>query len=275
MQKVFAKDFIGRNIVPQLKNKYDVLTPSRQELNLFDRKAIESYILNNNIDVIVHSANPNPSKNSLDIDTKMLRDSLEIFLNIYNSRKLVKKVIIIGSGASYDKTKDIVSVKENQIFDSIPKDDYGFAKYIMNYFCNDNVYNLCVFGCYGPSDASSKFITHCIRCIMRGEDITIRQNCYFDYMHVSDLGRIMSWLIDNEPKHNIYNAVSGKRVSLLEIANKVKELMNSNASIIIAKDGLNNEYTASNELLLEEYNGQFTSLEDGILQQIDWEKNNI
>ena len=96
----------------------------------------------------------------------------------------------------------------------------------------------------------------------------------FDYMHVFDLGKIMSWMINAEPKYNIYNACSGQRVSLLEIAQIIKTRMNSNSDIIVLKDGWNNEYTASNDRLKQEYTENFISLQDGIDIQIAWEKEN-
>ena len=266
--------FIGRNILPILSEQFDVLAPRRSELNLYDEKEVKNYIINNKIDYIVHSANPNPSKNELDKADKMLRDSLQLFMVLYNCKDLVKKMVYYGSGAIYDKTRDIVSVYEENANDYIPKDDYGFAKYIMNHLTTGNVYNLCVFGCYGPSDADSKFITHCIRCCLDNKPVTIRQDCMFDYMHVYDLGRITNWLLSSNPKHNMYNACSGLRVSLSDIAKEVIKQMNSDSSVVIQNPGWNKEYTASNDRLLKEYNGKFISLDEGIFIQIDWEKEN-
>jgi len=267
--------FIGRNILPILSEQFDVLAPRRSELNLYDEKEVRNYIINNKIDYIVHSANPNPSKNELDKADRMLRDSLQLFMVLYSCRDLVKKLVYYGSGAIYDKTRDIVSVHEEDACDYIPKDDYGFAKYIMNHLTTGNVYNLCVFGCYGPSDADSKFITHCIRCCLDNKPVTIRQNCMFDYMHVYDLGRITNWLLsNNNPSHNMYNACSGLRVSLSDIAKEVIKQMNSNSPVVIQNTGWNNEYTASNERLLKEYKGSFISLKEGISIQIGWEKGN-
>lgn len=264
--------FIGTNVLPILKEKFDVFTPDRYELNLFDSEITRKYLIDNNIRLVMHCANPNPAKESEDTNEKLLRDSLQLFISLYKNKDVLDKIVFLGSGATYDKTKDIVSVTEDKANDSIPKDDYGFAKFIMNYLATDNVYNLCVFGCYGPGDAESKFITHCIRCVLRNEPITIRQNCLFDYMHVFDLGKIMSWILSENVKYHSYNACSGKKVSLLQLAEEVKRQMNSDLPIIVLKDGMNLEYTASNGRLLEEYREDFISIEDGISIQIKWEK---
>lgn len=264
--------FIGRNVLPILKKSFIVYAPNRQELNLFDEKSIRLYILNNNIDFIVHCANPNPSKNTLDKNDQMLRSSLQMFMAMYSCKDIVKKIVYLGSGAVYDKTKDISSVIEEEAFRSIPSDDYGFAKYIMNQLTIDNIYNLCVFGCYGPYDADSKFITHCIKCCLRNEPITIRQNCFFDYLHVYDLGKIIVWALDNELEFNMFNACSGQRISLFDIAQLVKNKMNSSSEIIVLNEGWNKEYTGSNARLRKYYCDRFVSLEEGILMQIEFEQ---
>ena len=57
-----AQGFIGRNILPLLEGKYNFFTPSRFELDLLDEKSVREYVELHKIDVIVHSANPNPYK---------------------------------------------------------------------------------------------------------------------------------------------------------------------------------------------------------------------
>lgn len=267
-----AGGFIGRNILPFLKKGNVLFTPEREELNLFNEQDVKNYIVKNKIEVIVHLANPNPTKYVEDKIDRMVRDSIQMFLSIYNSRNLVRKIIYLGSGAIYDKTLDIVNISEDQCFRSIPKDDYGFGKYVIHKLGGDNVYNFCVFGCYGPGDAEYKFITHCILCCLRNEDITIKQDCLFDYMHVFDLGEIIAWAIKTNLKHNIYNACTGVKVSLLQIAKEVKKQMNSSSDIVILKNGYNKEYTASNRLLCEEFKHTFINIKDGIKKQIEWEE---
>ena len=38
--------FIGRNLLPELKKKYDVNAPTRQELNLKDSEQVKTYLEN-------------------------------------------------------------------------------------------------------------------------------------------------------------------------------------------------------------------------------------
>ena len=262
--------FIGKNILPQLRDEFEVIAPSRTELNLLDQNAVYEYVECNKFDVILHCANPNGVKNELDDTNKMLEDSLRVFLNIYNTRNLCDKILYLGSGAEYD----IATVDEASIGKSIPVDSYGLAKYTMNEIARNskNVYNMRIFACYGPYDYHTKFITHCINCCMRNEEITIRQDCYFDYIHVFDLAKVIKHFILNKMLYHDYNICSGNRITLSDIAKKVQDQMNNHKDIVILKDGMNKEYTASNKRLLAEYSfDKKISIDEGINLQIEWE----
>lgn len=277
MKKVLltgGSGFIGRNIIGYLREVCELYAPARKELNLLDENAVKEYIVKNKIDVVIHSANPNPVKNQLDKTETMFEDSIRVFMNLYNAQDYYEKMYTLGSGAEYDKSLDIVMINEDDEGRSIPKDSYGLAKYTINKIIekSEKHYNLRIFACYGPTDHESKFITHVIHCCMNNEDITIRQNCYFDYMHVSDLAKILEYFIYNTPKYHAYNVCTGTRKTLEEIALIVKEQMNSNSNIVILNPGWNNEYTGNNDRLLNELNGYvFLSLEEGIKIQIESE----
>ena len=269
--------FVGRNILPSFAALHEVTAPTRQELDLRDGNAVEKYVKEGRFDVILHSANPNPVKNGrCDKPDHMLEDSLRIFLNFYRVRHRVEKLLYLGSGAEYDKTMEISRIKEEDAARSVPEDIYGLAKYMMNELAlkSDNVYNMRLFACYGPYDHESKFITHCIRCCLRNEAITIRQNCIFDYLHVYDLGKILLYAIENPLRHHDYNVGSNQRYSLLEIAEKVKEQMGSREPVVILKEGWNREYTPDVSRLEQETGliKDFLSLDEGIALQIAHER---
>lgn len=267
--------FIGRNIRPYLEKTCHLFAPKRVELDLYDQDQIRKYIVSNKIDIIVNAANPNPVKNSLDKAETMFEDSIRMFMNFYMAQDYYEMMYTLGSGAEYDKSKDICSIQEKEEWRSIPYDSYGLMKFTINQIIanSEKQCNLRVFGCYGPTDHESKFITHAIRCCLRNENITIRQNCFFDYMQVMDLAKIVKYFIYNKPKYRSYNVCTGTRVSLTKIACIVREQMKSENEIIILSEGFNKEYTASNKRLMEEIqNYRFISLEEGIAMQIAYEK---
>ena len=266
--------FIGRNMLPILEERFEVTAPRRSELALLDAFAVSDFLAENQFRAVIHCANPNAVKNPLDLPQNTFEESLRIFSNLYAARSLYGKLLYLGSGAEYDKSLEIASVREVERTRSIPRDGYGFAKYLMSELAQGakNVHNLCVFACYGPGDHESKFITHCIRCCLRGEHITIRQDCYFDYLQVTDLGRAMTWFVDHEPEHMMYNITSGTRVLLSEIAAEVCRQMGNTQPVEILTPGMNREYTGDNSRFVRESGVvPSVSLEQGIAMQIEWE----
>ena len=245
MKKVLltgGSGFVGSNVLPFLKQKYDVLAPKRSELDVRNLESVNEYFKEHKVDVVIHLASPSPIRSSnLDSYDHLFSDCLKIFLNIYSIRNRCDKIIYSGSGAEYDKRKDIVLASEEQIGDSIPVDDYGRAKYIMNSMAREskNIYNLRIFGCFGPNEYESKFIRHAINCCLRNEPITIKQDCYFDYLYVEDYARFLCYCIDNSLHYHDYNASSGTRILLSDIARMVKEKMQSNKETSYEKSTIN------------------------------------
>jgi GDP-L-fucose synthase len=136
-----------------------------------------------------------------------------------------------------------------------------------------NVYNIRIFGCYGPTDAKTKFIRDAIDCCLEGRPITIRQDCMFDYMYVEDLAEIIKTMSGTALRYHDYNVCTGRRIALSEVAAEVARQMGNNRPIEIGKPGWNSEYTASNSRFMMEFPGfEFTSIEDGIARQIAWQK---
>lgn len=271
--------FVGSNIRPFLEEHYRVFSPNRNELDVRNYENVREYIINNNFDAIVHLASPSPVRSAgFDSYDRLFEDCLKIFLNLYSVRDCCGKIIYSGSGAEFDKRYDIVQVSEESIGKHIPCDDYGRAKYIMNEMArsSQNIYNLRIFGCFGPREYDSKFITHAIKCCLLGNDITIRQDCIFDYLYVEDYAKFVIYCIENELMYHDYNATSGTRISLSQIASTVRQIIGVNNRIIISQEGFNKEYTASNARIMSEIkdNHRLISIEEGIERLIKWEREN-
>lgn len=268
--------FVGRSILPYLQERYDVLYPTRHELNLLKPDDVEQYVQDHSVDVIFHSANPNPVKNQLDQYDRFFIDSLRVFTNIFRCKDFCEKIVYLGSGAEFDKRQDIKEITEDDFGRSIPEDEYGFSKYIMNEMAagSSNVYNMRLFACFGSTDHESKFIAHAIHCCMKDEPITIRQDCWFDYLHIDDFAVMSGWFIDNIPKYHDYNISSGNRVTLSQIAEYIKTRFQSSQQVVILNEGMNKEYTADNKRLLTEMHFQPMSVFSGIDRQIEWQRRN-
>lgn len=262
--------FVGRNIIPVLQQEYIVDAPGRAALDVYNLRSVNEYWAKNPADILVHCAICTPAC-AADHDKSVLESTLRSFLNLKN--KPFEKIIFIGSGAEFDKHYDIVEASEEDVLKKVPLDEYGLAKYTLNEMARSsaNIYNLRLFGCYGPYEPPRRFIRHAIECCQQNKPITIRQDCRFSYVYVTDLGRAALRVLSQAPKRQDYNICSDKPYYLSELAEMVKAKMNADVPVQILSAGLNNEYTGSNACFKRDFaDFKFTSIEEGIDLEIKW-----
>ncbi len=240
-----SSGFIGRNLTEQLP--YQLLTPSRKELNLLDKKSVLRY--RKKYDVVINCVN--------------CKQNYKAFLNILLLK--AKKIINLGSGAEYNKSKHIKNIQEGY-FTSIPIDDYGFNKFkitskSLEY---DNIYTLHLFGVFGKyEDYNRRFISKAILDNLGGYDIKIYQDVKFSYIWVNDLVKIIDWFINNKPEYQFYN-IGGHQLTLTQIAKKIA-LLNTKrivteryVNVNILRKGMANEYTCNDLRLRKETGIKYT-----------------
>lgn len=258
--------FIGKNLKSYLKDKYELLTPRSYELDLINTDAVAKYFKENDIDFVIHCGSVGGARCVQDRDTT-IEDNLAMVDNILANKKTATRVILFGSGAMYDKSRNLHKVKESQIGEIIPNDLYGKSKLLIAEKIKNrkDVLMLNIFACYGYGEKESRFPSYAIYKAIQGEDILINQNVNFDYLFVEDMAKIVEHFIITEPKNNIINITPSKSSSLKEIAEIVQSYSQKNINIKILNEGMNFEYTGDNTLLLNNFeNLKFTSLEVGL-----------
>jgi GDP-L-fucose synthase len=272
--------FIGKHLIEYLNinySDYTLFAPSSKELHLHNEKEVDNYIKKNKIDIIIHLANRGGGRDTVDMKN-ITEYNLRMFFNIAKHEKNVKKIISFGSGAEYSKHKPIIEVKEDDYLKEIPKDEYGFYKWITSKYIEKsrNMVQLRVFGCYGEyEDYRYKFISNAIVKNLLNLPIVIYKNVYFDYIYINDLVKIIDWFIHNDSKYKIYNTTTGKKIDLIMLARCINEVSDYKSEIKILNDGLNNEYTSNNKRLLSEININFTSHKEAIKKMREFFKNNV
>jgi GDP-L-fucose synthase len=177
-------------------------------------------------------------------------------------------MIYFGSGAEYDKSKNIRNVtEENDYGKSLPFNVYGFSKYIMNLYAvkSDNIYNFRLFGTINPYEPYTKNVLSniCMKAI-KGIDIELNQNCLFSWVDIDDVISFIRYAFTHELKHHDYNLVNSQQCSIKEMAEMINDINQTSLPITFKKDGLNLEYTASNERWLSEYDSDLTTIKDSL-----------
>lgn len=250
-----ANGFIGRNLKEKLAGAYDVACPSRRQLDLLDAGAVEEYVTDGCFDVVIHAANTNNTKHQNVSPYESLDGNLRMFFNLERCKDRYGKMYYFGSGAEYDAAHYIPDMAEDFFDTYVPKEAYGFSKYVMAKSCrpDGNIYDLRLFGVYGKYEEwHRRFISNAICRALKNLPITLSQNVYFDYLWVDDLAKIMQWFLEHEPKHRHYNVCRGEKIDLYTLARKVRQQLDSDCEIIVGKPGFKREYTGCNRRLKDE-----------------------
>ena len=83
--------------------------------------------------------------------------------------------------------------------------------------------------------------------------------------------KIIKWFIDNKPKYHTYNITTGNKIDLFSIAKLINNVSEKTVPVYVCKDGLANEYTASNKRLLNEIGDiKFTPFKDAVAALIKY-----
>ena len=101
--------------------------------------------------------------------------------------------------------------------------------------------------------------------------LVIRQNVFFDYLDVDDLGRILELMFCRSLRHRQYNVCTGRAVDLKTLADKVIAASGKHLEVEVKNPGLTNEYSGENTRLLAEIpDFRFTESEDSIARLYQW-----
>ena len=245
--------FIGKNLKEYLKDKYELLCPRSSELDLCNENAVKEYFNNNKIDFIIHCATVGGVRGVED-KSSTVDENLAMVNNLIAAKKESTRMIVFGSGAIYDRKRNLHKVKEEEIGEHIPKELYGLSKLkIWESVKNrDDVLCLNIFGCYGYDEKETRFPSYAIQMAIRGKDITINKNSTFDYLWIEDLCKIIEFFIPHKPEDNMMNITPTESVSLEKIAEIVKEISKKDIKINVNDNSF--EYTGDNSKLVETYN---------------------
>lgn len=276
-----ASGFVGKNVKEFLLGKgYDIVFPNSKELDCLDEKSVREHLEVNHYDIVLHFAVYGDGIDKTKDGTKVLDYNLRMFWNFANSSHLYGKMIYTGSGAEYDKRYPITYVTEEDLKKhSLPTDNYGLMKYTVNSIIENssNIYNLRLFGIFGKYEFwKTKYISNLCCKSIKNLPLTMRKNCYFDYLWIDDFCVMLEkFMLLDKPIYKTYNAVSGRKIDLYTIAKMVKKISGKENKIIVCQQGYANEYTASNQRILEEIPDMvFTDMEEAIRKLYKWYEDN-
>ena len=254
-----AGGFIGKNLVEQLADDYDIYAPRIDELNLCDTDKVDKYLEDHKVAIVIHTANFGARDSKKAAPHEVMEFGLRMFFNLERCSHMYERMYYFGSGAEYDSQNYIPFMTEEYFGKNIPVDAYGFYKYILSKQCekNDNIVDLRLFGIYGKYEQwMYRFISSNICRVLKGMPMTLSQNMYFDYIYMDDLVNIMRYFIENKPLYKHYNVCRGTHIDLVSLGEMIRNVMKSDCEFYIASEGYKKEYSGDNSRLLREI-GQY------------------
>jgi GDP-L-fucose synthase len=260
--------FIGKNILESyLSQKYDIVSPTSKELNLLDKNSVDTYFLNNNFDIVIHSACKPGHRNAKD-RSNIYCSNMKMFFHLAKHTDSYSKLLNLGSGAIYDNLNYQPKMKEDFFGAYIPNDEHGLCKYTVGRFIEnvDNIIDLRIFGIFGKhEDYAIRFISNAICKTIFDLPVTIKQNRKFDYIYIEDLMPVLEFFIENNAKFKAYNVTPDDSIELYELAQKVISISGKDLPVLVSQDNLGLEYSGDNTRLKSEIkNLKFTEIDTAI-----------
>jgi nucleoside-diphosphate-sugar epimerase len=229
---------------------YDIVSPSRAELDVLDLNKVTQYLNENNFDILVHTAISGGRRTKYETG-EVTHNNLLMLENLLQFHDRFRMIINFDSAAIYDRKTDICNRKENDIF-TVPTDYYGFSKYVIYQRSNQykHFYNLRIFNIFHPNEEPDRFIKSCFLSKQNNTPVTIFQDKYFDFVYETDFITIIKHYFDNIEKQDdlekTINICYEEKYKLSDIALLILENPNN---IVILDNNLTNNYSGDNAVL--------------------------
>lgn len=224
-----ANGYIGRTLVRELSQFYEVVPIMRVDMDLTDSTSVNNYFNNNTFDVLIHTAIKGGSRLQKETYSD-LDHNLKMYYNLLDNRNCFGRFISIGSGAELYSTHT----------------PYGLSKHVIrqSLLVKENFYNLRVFAVFDEDELNSRFIKNNIVNHIRGHDMIIHQNKYMDFFYMKDFCSVVNHYISAIEPPKEYDCSYEHTLSLVEIAEHINTLGTNKVDISIIAPGVGHHYSA-------------------------------
>jgi GDP-L-fucose synthase len=288
------KGMLGSSLIKELQVKeVENVTFDRGVTDLSNPVATNvAFELNKDIDSVIHCAakvggvianmnnNEDFFKENVSINQNTLQSSLNI--GVKNLVSILSTCVFPNEGVTYPLTSD-------QLDNGSPHPSntgYSYAKRLLHYqtkmyreFTGNNWISVVPTNLYGRNDNYHLENSHLIPALIRkayeasltGDDFYIwgSGTPLRQFMFADDLSKVIFEALDTWKSSDPFMAVNPKEYSIKEVATVIADRFNLSGKMKFQSDRPDGQFkkTASTDVR-EDF--EFTSLEDGINQSIDW-----
>ena len=246
--------YIAKSLYNNLKEKYNITLITRQDFDLTDSKAVNTWFENKHFDILIHAAVIGGSRLKPE-DSSIMDQNLQMYYNLLSCKDKYNKFIHFGSGAETHLDTP-----------------YGWSKNIIykSLLEKDNFYNIRIFGIFDENEWETRFIKTCIRKYINKEPMLV-QNKKMSFFYMKDLITLVDHhiLASHSSLLKESNCAYVNSTSLLDIANIINELDDYKVPIYIdTQPGVDYEsnYNAP-------YGLKYIGLKQGIIETYNKLKN--
>jgi nucleoside-diphosphate-sugar epimerase len=232
--------YIAKGITNALWEKYHIIAPGRDELDLLSTESVDKFFEGKHFDIIVHTAVVGGDRLEEDDETVSFYN-LIMFYNLIRKKEQFNKLISFGSGAEFSKNYS----------------PYGFSKKIINKLIHKhkNFYNLRIYAVFDEKEKDTRFIKSNIQRYIDKKPIEIHQNKLMDFIYMEDLVSLIDFYILNDELPKETNCVYNQTQSLEAIANQINQLADYVVPINVETKGLGPSYIGDHNILPLDYIG--------------------
>ena len=238
---------VGKNFLEEYNN-LKIFNPTKNELNLFDKKKISNFLKKNKIHTVLHLAGKvGGIQDNINFPIEYLTENVKMNHNIIMSsfENEIRFFLNIGSSCIYPKNRKIL--KEDMIFSGNlePSNEaYSISKIFSLKLCSliskkKNYFYKSLVPCnlYGPHDKFDNNKSHLVAAIIdkvykaksKGKkivDIWGDGKAKREFMFVKDFARAIFFCLSNIKKMpNILNCGTGKDKTILEYYKTVSKII--------------------------------------------------
>ena len=122
---------LAKMIRTHLSSEFNITSITRADFDMIDGKAIERYLSDKQFDILIHTAICGGRRDKEETG-EVVYQNLLMFENFMKFSYKFGIIINLDSGAIYDRDTDIYCrTDDEESLISVPKDYYGFSKYLI------------------------------------------------------------------------------------------------------------------------------------------------
>lgn len=223
--------YIAKSMYNALKRNHSIMSISRDNFDLTNREATNTFFRHRLFDVVIHCA-VNGGNRLKEENWKDMDDNLKMYYNILANRDHYNKLIHFGSGAEVHASETPYGLSKKVIANSISE--------------QKDFYNLRIYAVFDENELDSRFIKANIKRYIDKKPIEIHQDKYMSFFYMKDLIKVVDYYITNDNLQKQLDCCYSDIYTLTAIADIINSLDSYKVEIIKHKEGTGSSYWGTN-----------------------------